>query len=77
MQTISRETLELILKTFESVSTDEIRLNLNGVRIAKKDKNTIIEATDGHILTRHFLVTDNFDIKEDIIVDKIDIIYNH
>ena len=71
MEVISRGTLELILKTFESASTDETRVNLNGVRIANKDKGTIVEATDGHILTRHFLVQDNFELKEDVIIDKI------
>lgn len=70
MQVISRGTLELILKTFESTSSDETRVNLNGVRIAKKDDATIVEATDGHILTRHFLVQDNFDLNEEVIVDR-------
>ena len=71
MQTISRATLELILKTFESTSKDETRPQLNAVRIAKKDDQTIIEATDGHILTRHFLMADNFELTQDILIDKI------
>ena len=67
-QDISRKTLETILKTFEAVSNDETRLHLNGVRIGKdKDGNGIVEATDGHILARHF-VTDTFD--NQIIIDR-------
>ena len=71
MQTISRATLELILKTFESTSTDETRLYLNAVRIAKKDDQTIVEATDGHILTRHFLIADNFELTDDVLIDRV------
>lgn len=70
MKNISRDTLELILKTFESVSTDETRLYLNAVRIGKsKQGENIAEATDGHILTRHF-VEDEMP-NEDILIDRV------
>jgi DNA polymerase III sliding clamp (beta) subunit (PCNA family) len=69
---ISRKTLELILKTFESVSKDETRLNLNGVRLGfDADGNSIVEATNGHILARHN-ITENFkdEIVESLIIDR-------
>jgi len=52
---ISKKTLELIVKTFEASSKDETRIHLNSVRLFNKDGGGVIEATDGHILTRHYV----------------------
>lgn len=56
MKTISRETLELVLQSFESSSKDETRLFLTGVKLGRDHKNrSIVESCDGHILSRHFV----------------------
>jgi hypothetical protein len=55
MQKISRKTLELVLKSFEAVSKDETRLNLNAVRLGSDDNGLIVESCDGHILSRHLV----------------------
>jgi hypothetical protein len=72
MKTISRETLELVLQSFESVSKDETRRNISGVKLGRDDKHrSIIESTDGYIFNRHFVDSVLFlgDLKE-IIIDQ-------
>jgi hypothetical protein len=70
MNEISRRTLELILKSFESVSKDETRLYLNGVKLGRDENgDSIIESCDGHILARHFVIEEL--PEETIIVDKV------
>jgi hypothetical protein len=68
MKEIKRNTLELILKSFEASSKDETRPFLNGVRIGKdKDGQSLVEACDGHILSRHYV---DEDFTQEIIIDK-------
>lgn len=72
MKTISRETLELILQSFESVSKDETRRNISGVKLGRDDKHrSIVESVDGYILNRHFVDSVAFlgDLEE-IVIDQ-------
>lgn len=70
MQKISRKTLELILKSFEAVSKDEVRINLNAVRLGSNDNGLIVESCDGHILSRHFVDEPELTIDEDILIHR-------
>lgn len=70
MQKISKKTLELVLKSFEAVSKDEVRINLNAVRLGSDDNGLIVESCDGHILSRHFVDEPELTIDEDILIHR-------
>jgi len=70
MQKISRKTLELVLKSFEAVSKDETRINLNAVRLGSDDNGLVVESCDGHILSRHFVDEEELTIDEDILIHR-------
>ena len=71
MNEISRNTLELLLQTFEASSKDETRINLNTVRLGRnQDGVMVLDGCDGHILARHYIV-EEFELDESILIHKV------